>query len=220
MDQRIEDALDNLRSGLDRERNFKTVFNHFFPRVFQFLKSKGLPEEDARELTQDVLFSVYNNVGQLASSLAFQGWLFTIARNAMSNWLERQHAIKRGSGVAVLSTSEDLDFADLRVDIGGNLLERERAELLREALDQLPPQMRQCVRIRILEDADYPQIAGRLGISVNTVKAHLFQAKRSLRYRLGSLLQEAEPSAVGEQQADREPRPLRVNSPDGAGNKG
>ncbi len=186
-DSPIPGILERLRSGDDREQDFRALFDQCFPRILSFFLAKGLSEEDARELTQGVMFSVYRSVGQLESEQAFAGWLFTIARNSMANWVDRRNAQKRGAESTVFA-GEEFDFEDLRVDVGGSLLQREREELLREAVDALPPQMRQCVRIRVLEDAGYAQIASRLGISVNTVKAHLFQARNSLRIRLEGVL--------------------------------
>jgi RNA polymerase sigma factor (sigma-70 family) len=44
--------------------------------------------------------------------------------------------------------------------------------------------MRRCIELRILEGRSYREIASAMGISINTVKAHLHQAKELLKDNL------------------------------------
>jgi RNA polymerase sigma-70 factor (ECF subfamily) len=61
---------------------------------------------------------------------------------------------------------------------------REQYGILREALAELPEQMRQCVRLRLKDDLKYKEIAEVMKISIETVKTHLHHAKKRLRPRL------------------------------------
>jgi RNA polymerase sigma-70 factor (ECF subfamily) len=69
-------------------------------------------------------------------------------------------------------------------------LEKEKLEKLREALVHLPQQMRHCAHLRVVHDLSYAEIAAVMGISVNTVKAHLHQAQKALRTQLSSYFEE------------------------------
>ena len=64
------------------------------------------------------------------------------------------------------------------------LIAEERLQQLREALLDLPPQMRQCVLLRLDQELKYREIAEVMNIAVNTVKSQLAQAKDRLRTRL------------------------------------
>ena len=66
--------------------------------------------------------------------------------------------------------SGEFDFAGMPFD--------KRPDLLREALDQPPPQTRQCVNMRLLEELDSVGIA---------VKARLVHAGQLLRLRIAAL---------------------------------
>ena len=99
------------------------------------------------------------------------------------------HAQKREAAMVNASHEEDKPDPLAAVETGekgalDQLLERERAERLREAVAQLPDQMRRCVTVRIMEDVPYDVIAARLGISVNTVKVHLHNARKALARKL------------------------------------
>ena len=64
------------------------------------------------------------------------------------------------------------------------LLEKERRDKLDEAIQSLPPQMRRCVQLRVIKMLSLAEIAAVMHISINTVKAHLHQAKKALKEEL------------------------------------
>jgi RNA polymerase sigma-70 factor (ECF subfamily) len=189
----VEDALRDFRHGRNREESFRALFLRYYPQVHRFFLRKGLPTEDASDLTQEVFFSVYKGLGDIQNEAHFASWLFTIARNTFTNDLEKKHARKR-SGLHVMPRREsDDEVGDLdqlpsaaATDSLQQVLDREKTEKLTAALQTLPPQMRRCVQLRVAEDSTYEEIALVLGISVNTVKAHLHKARKTLQERLAS----------------------------------
>jgi DNA-directed RNA polymerase specialized sigma24 family protein len=46
--------------------------------------------------------------------------------------------------------------------------------------------MRRCAQLRVVQELSYAEIAALMGISVNTVKAHLHQAQKNLHAQLSS----------------------------------
>ena len=186
----IGQLLDDLRAGREIERCFRTLFEMYYPQVCRFFIRKGLSTEDARELAQDVFFSVYRGLGSIQDESHFTSWLFTIARNMFVNELERRHAKKR-SGLRIVEKSEsgEQDILDTlpstaAVDTLRAMLEEEKVQKLTAALETLPPQMRRCIQLRVTEGCTYDQIAVFMGISVNTVKAHLHKARKQLYDKL------------------------------------
>ena len=65
------------------------------------------------------------------------------------------------------------------------VLADERSKKLRRAFEELPPQMRRCVMLRVDQDLKYREIAVQMDVSIDTVKAHLFQARQILKNKLG-----------------------------------
>jgi RNA polymerase sigma-70 factor (ECF subfamily) len=187
----LEDLLREFRHGRNPEESFRALFTRFYPQVHRFFLRKGMSPEDAADLTQEVFFSVYKGLGTIEDEAHFTSWLFTIARNAFTNELEKKHAKKR-SGIHVVRRQDaedetpDLDYLPSPVSNDGlrQVLDREKTEQLAAALEALPPQMRRCVQLRVGEDSTYDEIAVVLGISVNTVKAHLHKARKALEGKL------------------------------------
>ena len=93
-------------------------------------------------------------------------------------------------------TDDHLPLAARIADPGADplavTLEKEKLEKLHEALQHLPAQMRRCAQLRIAHELSYVEIAALMGISINTVKAHLHQAQKSLRAQLSSYFEEME----------------------------
>lgn len=71
------------------------------PVVYGFARKRGLQDADAADLMQDVLRSVSNSIGRLEYDRqrgTFRGWLFTITRNKVFNFLSARKNRPQGSG--------------------------------------------------------------------------------------------------------------------------
>ncbi len=76
------------------------------PLILRLARQKGLQDADAREVTQEALIAVAGAISRWEVDPergSFRGWLATIARNLVVNFLIRQSRHPRGSG--------DSDFA-------------------------------------------------------------------------------------------------------------
>lgn len=191
-----------LQQGQDREENFRLLFERYYGQLYRFFRRKGLSSEDARDLTQEAFFSVYRGLGELREAARFESWLYRIAKNVYINEMERRGAKKRV--VAQVSLEEqqahasESDREARHVVTGGadpmeRVLQKEKLEKLREALEELPPQMRRCLYLRIVKEQSVQEIATIMGLSVNTVKAHLHQGRRALQAKLAAVFGEGLP---------------------------
>jgi RNA polymerase sigma-70 factor (ECF subfamily) len=55
---------------------------------------------------------------------------------------------------------------------------------MRGAIRELPDQMRKCLTLRIDHELSYAEIAVVMRVKIDTVKAHLFQARKKLEEEL------------------------------------
>jgi len=174
-------------AGEDGER---LVFFKYQKRVQRFFESKGISPEEARDLTQDTFLRVFRSEARLDNRAQLEAWLFEIARNVRANALRAKATLKRAATVISLD-EPDLDGASDQgakavpvsdePDALTSVITREKLGILRQALSELPEQMRQCVRLRLKDDLKYKEIAEVMKISIETVKSHLHQAKKRLR---------------------------------------
>jgi RNA polymerase sigma-70 factor, ECF subfamily len=188
------ESIKEIQQGRNVEENFHRLFERHYPQILRFFRRKGFSPEECRDLTQETFVSVYKGLKDLRQPEQFESWLFAIAHNVWCSEIESRTAQKRSVKLLSLDgegESEDrlpiiARLADTGADPLTLTLEKEKLEKLREALQQLPQQMRRCAQLRVAHDLSYAEIAALMSISVNTVKAHLHQAQQTLRARLSS----------------------------------
>ena len=92
--------LVRLRDGGNHSawREFVDLYS---PIVYGFARKRGLQDADAADLMQDVMRSVSKAIGRLEydrNQGSFRGWLFTITRNKIFNFLSARRIRPQGSG--------------------------------------------------------------------------------------------------------------------------
>jgi RNA polymerase sigma-70 factor (ECF subfamily) len=190
-----EEIIRALRRGDEVEENYREIHNRYYSSIYRFFLFKGMKPEDARDLTQNTFFSVFTSVGDLHDESKFEGWLFKIALNVWRRDRERANAEKRkGQHIAIVpqGTEGEMEESGTITDLAAQspnpqkaMLEKEKLALLHDALLELPEQCRRCTLLYVNNELKYHQIADLLGISLNTVKAHLHKAKGDLRRKMG-----------------------------------
>ncbi|CAN5363563.1 sigma-70 family RNA polymerase sigma factor [soil metagenome] len=92
--------LTRLRDGQDAPawREFLDIYG---PVVYGFARNRGLQDADAADLMQEVLRSVARNASKMEydpTRGTFRGWLYTVTRNKIYNFLSAQRIRPRASG--------------------------------------------------------------------------------------------------------------------------
>lgn len=200
----VQRIIERLQAGPAREEDFRRLFDLYYPRIVHFFTRRGFPPQDCLDLTQETFLGIYKGIGAFRRDARFETWLFKIATNAYRKRLRRGAAGKRDGREVSLEAGEDPEHGlpheppSLEPDKEDDVLRKERSRLLREAVDKLPEQMRRCLILRVYQDMRYREIAAVLRLSPETVKVHLFQARRRLREELGPYFHDAIPEEMDE----------------------
>ncbi len=165
--------------SLSDSDSFERLFDRYFSRVSGFFRKRGCTTEECQDLTQETFLQIHRYLPQFRGHSRVETWLFRLAANTYLKELRRRRAEKRRC-LEVTWDGEEPAF-DAFEDPDQELLEKEERWLLWSAIRCLPPKMRLCVQLRIAYGLEYAQIATTLDISIQTVKAHLFQAKERLK---------------------------------------
>jgi RNA polymerase sigma-70 factor (ECF subfamily) len=92
--------LVQIRDGANRGA-WQEFMQLYGPVVYGFARNRGLQDADAADLMQDVMRSVSAAIGRLdydRSRGTFRGWLFTITRNKVFNFLSARRIRPQASG--------------------------------------------------------------------------------------------------------------------------
>lgn len=160
----------------------------------------------AEDLAQETLLTAHRQAHLLRDPSRRWPWLAGIARNLCLHWRRRQrHERPRSVASAPVARADNAiaealpDTCDLEVE-----LERsELATLLDRAMALLPPDTRQVLVARYLEESPQAQTALRLGLTEGAVAMRLQRGKLALRRILTTDLRE-EAAAYGLVEPERE----------------
>lgn len=116
------------------------------------------------------------------SDAELSGWIWAIGRSLLRE-AERRGAIERGHLERLGIERRPLmkQEADRLEELAGLALLRE--ELVGH-LERLPPPQREAVRLRMLDELSYPEVAARLGINEEAARARVSRGLTTLRRRL------------------------------------
>jgi RNA polymerase sigma-70 factor (ECF subfamily) len=160
------------------EETFFAVYAAFCVRIRRYFVLRGLDVQTAEDLTQDVLFKVYQNTGDLRNAENFYGWLYAIARNSfVSHWRRLQSRVEGG------------EFIPLTPDLAENLpIEAEALGKLRltELLEELTPVERDLVVLRYVEGLSYEDLAVAMNVPLGTIKWRISNVRRKLSRIVGA----------------------------------
>lgn len=142
--------------------------------------------EDAEDVVQDTFHKVFLHLGSFQEKSQFSTWLTRIAMNEAFMLLRRRRGI-----LEVLPESPDDGespvaevFVDQSASPEESCWQRERSNLLTQAINQLSPKTRATILLRSVEERSLEETAEILGTSLGVVKSRLFQGRRKLRRAL------------------------------------
>jgi len=159
----------------------------------------------AWDVAQDAFVKVHAHLGEFEGKSAFSTWLFRIATHLAIDSVRRERRSRKDelddvSEESLAEGGEGILATALGNDPRQNLLRRELAGKINEALRALPEKHRTILVLRELEGLSYEELAERLGIQKGTVMSRLFHARKKMqaalaRYaglRFGSVRSEGE----------------------------
>jgi RNA polymerase sigma-70 factor (ECF subfamily) len=159
-----------LRCQARDEAAFEELVERYTPRLRYFLRKMLGGMQTAEDALQDVWLDALRGLPRLVEPGAFPAWIYRLARDRAFRELRRRRSYL------------PLEEFDL-VDDGGsvNNFSAEDAARIHHALDALPPEHREVLVLRFIEDMTYEEIAGIVGCHLGTVRSRLHYAKRALR---------------------------------------
>lgn len=158
---------------------FERLFRHFGPRVKSYLVALTKDAAAAEELMQETMITVWNKAALFDPGRgSVTTWVFTIARNLRIDALRKA---RRPS-----FDPEDPAFVpEVEPPAEDTLILAEKARALGQAMQTLPEEQAELLRLSFFEEASHSTIAERTGLPIGTVKSRIRLAFGRLRAQLG-----------------------------------
>ena len=157
----------------------KELFKLLIKRHEQAVYGMGISffhnADDAADFVQDVFLKVFRNLSSFEGKSRFSTWLYKIAYNTAINSITRKKDYQ--------SLVEE-DIASNHNSPEHKLLRSLARNAVFEAVKELPERFRVCIDLFFFYDRSYQEIEVITGYPVNTIKSHVFRAKKILREKL------------------------------------
>ncbi len=143
--------------------------------------------EDAEEVTQDVFFSIYKNIGSFKHNSKLSTWIYRITINKCLDCIKAKNRAKRfGKMLAILPFSNQ---ADQKVFVehyhpGLALENKEAVYKLFKYINSLPTKQKTALLLHKVEALSQQEIASIMNISTKAVGALIVRAKENIKIKI------------------------------------
>jgi RNA polymerase sigma-70 factor (ECF subfamily) len=172
---------------IDRRRFEQLVLPHL-DAAYNLARWLTRNDHDAEDVVQEAVLRACRFAGGLRGDP--RPWLLAIVRNACFTWLKANRPAELALGLDERVGEIPAPEAEGPEASATRNLER---RVLNEAIAALPPQFREVLVLRELEDLSYRDIARIAGAPIGTVMSRLSRARRLLAESLRVIVTAAEP---------------------------
>ena len=172
----MDDDLQLVQRMLEGdERAFERFADDYIPALYRFVSRRlGGDRELAREIVQTTICKVMGKLGSFRGESTLVTWLCACCRNEIAGHFRRKARPYR---------EVDLELDDMPAAGGPEhrVLQREKARLVHEALDTVPPRYGKALEWKYLEKVSVREIAERLGVGPKAAESLLTRARVAFR---------------------------------------
>lgn len=179
-------TIAELKKG--SEQAFKKLVDEYQSMVVRICFGLLHNREDAEDVAQEVFVEIFRSSQRFRGESKLSTWIYRIAvtrslnhirNNRKHRWLsifwadENAESIQRQPFEPESTSHPEYDLQN-----------KQRAAILHQAIDSLPPRQKTVFVLRQYEDLSYHEIAEVLSLSVSSVESLLFRAKKKLQKKL------------------------------------
>ena len=166
---------DDIFIGLKRrdEAALSVLFDTYYEKLYLFAEKYIYDSDKAHDIVQDVFLKIWENAERLELTSSIQHYLFASVRNGCLNYLKSLQIEDRNNRkyAEAYIESQNVEMVD----------DEELLARVRQVLDELPEKCREVCLLRFVEGYKYAEIAARLDMNENTVKAQLHRGMERLK---------------------------------------
>lgn len=185
---------DSVEGGKRGNAAFAQVVLTYQSRVRAFCIRMVRNTADADDLTQQTFLKVWQNLATFRGDTSFIAWTIRIARNLCIDLLRKSNRFiptdttEPGNAFEHV-TDDQSDYLSATAGMSAlKVLEnKETAEKVYDALDQMKVQAREILLLYHHQGLSYQEIATVLDIPQGTVMSRLFHARKAMQFELRSI---------------------------------
>lgn len=172
------------------KKAFDTLVLKYQQKVANLVSRYIKDPSEVLDVTQEAFIKAYRALPNFRGDSAFYTWLYRVAINTAKNHLAAQSRRPPQDDIEA-ETAEQMD-AGTRLkeqDTPERLaMQDEIAKTIKQAVDELPDELRTAITLRELEGMSYEDIARAMDCPIGTVRSRIFRAREAIDRKLKPLL--------------------------------
>lgn len=165
-----------------KEEAYQQLVSKYRRSLFFHIKKMIKDQKQVEDLVQESFVKAFDNLDTYNTNYAFSTWLYRIATNHTIDY-HRKKKLNTFSYDKPLNTREGemkMQLEDQHAETDRGIIRKERQEIIRNAIQDLPDKYRRVIELRHMEEKSYQEISDQLNKPLGTVKAHIFRAREML----------------------------------------
>ena len=183
--------LDKIWSEIKKgsEKAFYVLYTLLFSDLTKYIHQIVKDVHFAEDIVQETFIKLWQGKEHIHILGSIHGYLYKMAHNMAINKLQHLNTAKNSVHKTV--SEEEWQFIRNTYQVNDFIIEKMEKDnmdvLIRQTLDTLPDKCREVFILSRYESLTNEEIAQRLNISVNTVRAHIYKVVESLRLKIENL---------------------------------
>jgi len=158
---------------MNRTERYEAIVKQYSEPLYWHIRRLVVCHEDAQDLLQDTLSSVFLHLWQIRDPAKTKAWLYTIATNKANRFLRNKAKKLQCEDISehLCDMIESGSFVDY---------EKSAAIALQKAVLKLPRAQQLVFNLRFFDEMEYEQISKITGSSIDTLRVNYHIAKKKV----------------------------------------
>lgn len=162
-------------------RSFGKIIEKYQDRVYTLVVRSIMSPEDAKDITQNVFYNAFVNIGKFRRECSLQTWLYRIAVNQVKNhWRNKKKRVV----IAESELKQSLELTGNRITVNSEVdnenTTEEFRQLANDLISFLPLEQKQIFILFYISGHSCREIAEIFKTSVSNIKIQLFRGREYL----------------------------------------
>ena len=175
-----------VRAQRGDTRAFDLLVLRYQGRVARLISRFVRDFAEVEDVTQEVFVKAFRALPKFRGESAFYTWLYRIASNTAKNHLmaRNRHPLENAETVEDVEYFDDGDALRDSETPENNFMGQELAQVVKDALDELPNELRMALTLREFDGLNYEEIADVMSCPIGTVRSRIFRARELIDKRV------------------------------------